>query len=139
VMVMVQNAWRRGVVVGIDGSQEGLHAFDWAVTIADRHRTRLLAVFAQAVPVEPIAPVAAFSLESLRGEAEVIVRDARQRHPRRPPGGREIEATVSIGPADAVMMDLSRAVDLIVVGQHGAGGHRGGLGSVSAAVTARAH
>ncbi|KLN34342.1 universal stress protein [Cellulosimicrobium cellulans] len=135
----MSDTWSRGVVVGIDGSPEAFHAFDWAVAVADRHHARLRAVHAQSVPVGPIVPVPAYIPEALDAEVDAILRRALGRANPRPPGATDIEATVSIGPAAAVLVEFSRDADLVVVGQRGSGEDQGGLGSVSAATAARAH
>jgi nucleotide-binding universal stress UspA family protein len=131
--------WTRGVVVGIDGSAESMHAFDWALAAADRHDVPLRAVHAQAVPVGPIAPVPAYDAEALDAEAETILRHALERVGARPDGAEKVEATVRVGQPASVLVELSRDADLVVVGRRGAGGRHQRLGSVSSATAARAH
>ncbi len=130
--------WTRGVVVGIDGSPEGMHAFDWALAAADRHDVPLRAVHVQTVPVGPIVPVPAYDAAALDAEAETILRHATERVGARPDGAEKVDVSVRVGQPATVLAELSREADLVVVGRRGAGRRHQRLGSVSSATAARA-
>lgn len=140
----MHEAWSRGVVVGVDGSPEASHAFDWAVAAADRHHAQLRAVHARRTPVGQVVPrpardpVRADDASSADAESDAVLRRALGRACPRPDGARAIEATTSVGPAVEVLVELSYDADLVVVGRRGSGGGRLEPGSVSAATAARA-
>lgn len=131
--------WSRGVVVGIDGSPESMHAVDWALAAADRHQVPLRAVHAQTVPVGPVVPVPAYDAEVLDAEAEAILRRALEQVEPRPDDAEKVDVTVRVGQPASVLVEESRDADLVVVGRRGAGGRLHRMGSVSSATAARAH
>jgi nucleotide-binding universal stress UspA family protein len=45
--------WHRGIVVGVDGSDESLAALDWAAHSADLHDARLTIVTTYLAPPDP--------------------------------------------------------------------------------------
>jgi nucleotide-binding universal stress UspA family protein len=104
------------VVVGVDGSDEARRALEWALAEA---RTR----------GAPVRVVLAYTDESSRGEAELIVNaevsscDA---------AGLEVQQEAVAGAPVRVLLEASRDADLLVVGSRGRHGFPGLLlGSVS--------
>ena len=104
------------VVVGVDGSDEARRALEWALAEA---RTR----------GAPVRVVHAYTDESARGEAELIVNaevsscDA---------AGLEVQQRAVAGAPVRVLLEASRDADLLVVGSRGRHGFPGLLlGSVS--------
>ncbi|WP_278234737.1 universal stress protein [Isoptericola sp. AK164] len=137
-MIEKSEIWSRGVVVGVDGSPESYHAFDWALAAAARHHATLTVTHARTVPAGPVSPVPAYDPEQLRAEAQQVVDDALGRIRHDPQDMPEVRSAASIGAPDSVLTAYSRDVDLVVVGRRGAAGSRHALGSVSAATAAHA-
>ncbi|MCL1871433.1 MAG: universal stress protein [Promicromonosporaceae bacterium] len=132
--------WCRGVVVGVDGSEEGYRALDWAAAAADRHEARLSVVGTFVVPLSP-APVSALTNPGgLHAGADRAVARALQRVGPSRPGGRDVACDVVPGAAAHVLVQRSRIADLVVVGRRGLGAvDRVLAGSVSSAVAAMGH
>ncbi|GAA2234750.1 universal stress protein [Promicromonospora sukumoe] len=131
-------SWQRGIVVGMDGSEQSLAAMDWAVLAADRHGTRLTVLSAYAA-----LPVAAAALDTsiadLRSEACNAVEHAVARLGRARPGGHTVEQQIVHGDPAYMLAQRSRTADLVVVGSRGLGAlDRVVLGSVSGTLAATA-
>ncbi|MDO8145279.1 MULTISPECIES: universal stress protein [unclassified Isoptericola] len=137
-MIEKSEIWSRGVVVGVDGSHESYHAFDWALAAAERHHATLTVTHARTVPAGPISPVPAYDPELLRDEGERILSEVLSRVGPRREGAPPVRSAPSVGAADAVLAGYSRDVDLVVVGRRGRSETRHALGSVSAATAAHA-
>lgn len=131
----------RGIVVGVDGSDQSHCALVWAAQEAQKRRTPLHVITAYTVPV-----FAASSMDAgyatlddavIREGAEAVLEQAVEKLDGY---GVEVHATVETGDAAGVLLELSEEAELVVVGTRGRGGFMGRLlGSVSSAVPAHAH
>ncbi|GAB2461005.1 universal stress protein [Xylanimonas ulmi] len=132
--------WCQGVVVGVDGSQEGYQALDWAAAAADRHDARLTVVGTYVVPLAPVPAGGLLIPDSLHAGADQAVDRALARLGPHRPGGRTPSTELVPGAAAHVLVQRSRHADLVVVGRRGLGAvSRALAGSVSSAVAAMAH
>ncbi|HEX2247551.1 MAG TPA: universal stress protein, partial [Arthrobacter sp.] len=130
----------RGIVVGVDGSDQSHCALVWAAQEAQKRRTPLHVITAYTVPV-----FAASSMDAgyatlddavIREGAEAVLQQAVEKLDNY---GIEVHATVETGDAAGVLLELSEEAELVVVGTRGRGGFMGRLlGSVSSAVPAHA-
>jgi nucleotide-binding universal stress UspA family protein len=128
--------WYRGIVVGVDGSDESLAALDWAVRAADLHDARLTVITTYTTPITP-DPGLGNPVAQVRDDAEHAARAARARIGARRPGNRDVEVLVLPGSASFVLSQRSRTCDLVVVGRRGLGRlDRVLLGSTSSALAA---
>jgi nucleotide-binding universal stress UspA family protein len=138
------------VVVGVDGSQQGLAAVEQAVRIAvARNRpVRLVHAFtwplAYPAPATPLGPVPmppdpyGVPDAAARQAADRVVTEA-EAHARRCDARVRATAVVVDGSAAAVLIGESGHADLLVVGHRGVGGFAGLLlGSVAVQVAAHA-
>jgi nucleotide-binding universal stress UspA family protein len=138
VVVVRDDATRDGrVVVGVDGSETGAKAIDFAFEYAARHQRDLLAVHAWAdLPVDALAPLREwdYNWNQVRGESDALIARCLAGHHERHPDV-HVERVVSFdGPAHA-LLDAAKDAALLVVGSHGRGLlRRALLGSVSHAV-----
>lgn len=127
------------VVVGIDGSENSLRAFDHAVTIAAARDAVLEVVAAYTEPGYGYTPEAA--AVSRYGEARELARAAVEQTvaaAELDPG--KVDTTVVEGDAAEALINASAHAQLTVVGKRGRGRLAGRfLGSVSAAVAAHGH
>jgi nucleotide-binding universal stress UspA family protein len=121
------------IVVGIDGSEDGRHALDWAAAEARVRDARLTVVHAW-LPPQPIssfgpmiAPIDVSEFEVsaraiLDAELDALPRDV----------GVPVESVLARGYAPAMLLREAEGADLLVVGSRGRGGFKGLLvGSVS--------
>ena len=132
-----------GIVVGVDGSQGGQKALDWALAEAQLRRASLRVVHAWMLPLiealpEPWvvgSPSVGPSTDEVRNHVEAAARDvlsasvdrARSTAPELEIAGELVE-----GRAAVALLDAARDADLLVVGSRGRGGFAGLLlGSVS--------
>ncbi|MFC8796627.1 universal stress protein [Promicromonospora sp. NPDC057138] len=130
--------WYRGIVVGVDGSDESLAAVDWAARAADLHDARLTVVATYALPITP-DPGIGDIIGEIRDEAHRAARVAYERVGPRRPGHRDVEQIVVPGSAAHVLSERSGSCDLVVVGRRGLGTlDRLLLGSTSSALAASA-
>lgn len=130
---------QRPVVVGIDGSDSSTAAFAHGAWEAHRLGVPLRLVFAHSATVPyglmGLAPDPELLTAAPEGATELVsdlAAQARQAYP-----GLHVEPTVEPGGAGAVLVEQSRAAQLVVVGCRGLGGFSGlMLGSVGLQLTA---
>jgi len=124
---------RPTIVVGIDGSRDGLLALDWAADLAARRRWAVRAVHV-ADDDRPAQPLVAAPL--IEDSAEVL-EDAADELDRIGFTGATLE--IRHGHAAEVLLDLARGARLLVIGRRGGGGFAElTLGSTSQVCTALA-
>ncbi|MCF4123115.1 universal stress protein [Antribacter sp. KLBMP9083] len=134
------SGWYRGVVVGVDGSEESMGALDWAARTADRHDARLTVLSAYTPPHMTVMPEAVRHLAEARDEAQLAVDRAVARLGGARPGSRDVARTIAQGAAAHVLAQESRYCDLVVVGRRGLGLWDSALlGSVPSTLAAGAH
>lgn len=130
----------RGIVVGVDGSDQSLCALIWAAKEAHRRRTPLHLVTAYTVPIFAASGLdggyATVDDAVIREGAESVLRQAAAKIS---DYDIDVHASVETGDAAGVLQELSGAAELMVVGSRGRGGFIGRLlGSVSSALPAHA-
>lgn len=122
------------IVVGVDGSEEALHALRWAVALARDVGAEVEVVTAyHYTPVgigSPwVAPVPMISQHDMQAAAQDVLDDAVARADA---ADVVVERTVAEGSAAQRLKDRAEDADLLVVGSRGFGGFAGLLlGSVS--------
>jgi nucleotide-binding universal stress UspA family protein len=118
------------VVVGFDGSDNGLSAVRWAARYAGQAGA-VLRILCAWLPPTPMVPVLVDHRQEGRERAEGHTQSARQTAAQSVPGI-TIETAVVEAPPTQALMDASGEADTLVVGRRGLGGVRGLLvGSVS--------
>lgn len=130
----------RGIVVGVDGSDQSVCALIWAAKEAQRRRAPLHLVTAYTVPIFAASGLdggyATVDDAVIRDGAETVLRQAAARVA---DYDVEVHASVETGDAAGVLLELSEEAELMVVGSRGRGGFMGRLlGSVSSALPAHA-
>jgi nucleotide-binding universal stress UspA family protein len=123
-----------GIVVGVDGSDESLHALRWALEEARSRGAKLTVIYAWVYPHLPppgFAPPVQVDMGGLQLGAEALL-DAAVSEVVGPDAGVECERAAVQGTAAAVLVEAAEDADLLVVGSRGLGGFTGLLlGSVS--------
>jgi nucleotide-binding universal stress UspA family protein len=124
------------IVVGVDGSDGGAAALDFAAAEAALRKTGLRIVSAWEVPAAVYGggftpPMDAGTLEAFGARAQQVADDAaaavKEQHP-----SLEVEAVAAAGQPADVLLDRSADAELVVVGRRGLGGFKTLLlGSVS--------
>ncbi|MGI5241027.1 universal stress protein [Dactylosporangium sp. CA-139066] len=129
------------VVVGVDGSDEGRFALEWAARDAAHRRRALRIVHAYVWPMmyAPVAvPVPAPYETGLQEAAAEILRDATERAQAVAPG-LAIETDMPVQQPAAALIAAAEPASIVVVGNRGRGGFSGlMLGSVGVALAAHA-
>lgn len=128
----------RGIVVGVDGSDQSMCALVWAAQEAERRRTPLHLVTAYTVPIFAASGLdggyATVDDTVIREGAETVLNQASAKVA---DYDIEIHASVETGDAAGALLEQSENAELIVVGSRGKGGFFGRLlGSVSSALPA---
>jgi nucleotide-binding universal stress UspA family protein len=125
-----------GIVVGIDGSEGSMLAFEWAAKEAHVRRAPLTVVLAWQLPTSVFAGagwvgVGAELIEDLRKLAEQRLEESVAALASNLQG-LEVSRKVAEGPAAAALVEAAKGAELLVVGTRGHGGFAGLLlGSVS--------
>jgi nucleotide-binding universal stress UspA family protein len=124
------------VVVGVDGSDSGRQALDWAVEEATRRRLPLHLLFAWSsdYAAETVAPMVPSIEEDCRSILEAAAADARTVSP-----GVEVRTSTVHAQAASALIAASRHADTVVVGSRGFGRVQSSfLGSTSMQIAAHA-
>ncbi len=129
------------VLVGVDGSAASLHALDWAAAHARTHGWGVQVVCTYALPSFTAASLdggyAALDDTAIQEGAKAVLAEATQRVSG---AGVPVTAKVLTGDAAGVLVEMSHAVRLAVVGTRGRGGFADRLlGTVSSALPAHAY
>ncbi|WP_306369760.1 universal stress protein [Nocardiopsis sp. CC223A] len=129
------------VVVGIDGSDNGRAALEWAAAEADRRGVPLRVVHALGMPLIVSAyggPARFEPTEEIRGQATEVLQDA-VAHVAEARPGVPAETITALEEAPLALLRQSRPHDLLVVGTRGMGTVKSMfVGSVSVRVAAQA-
>jgi nucleotide-binding universal stress UspA family protein len=131
-MTSTSQRWR--IVVGIDGSDEAIHALSWArdeavLRDADLH---VLHAWMLPVPTSELAAMVPTDTDVFEQAAEDVVTDALARIGHVAADGPRITTTAERGHAPTVLLEHGADADLLVVGSRGRGGFTGLLlGSIS--------
>ncbi|MCD4548998.1 universal stress protein [Schaalia sp. lx-260] len=130
------------VLVGVDGSKESLDAASWATARALRTGARIHLMCTYAVASYSAAALdAGYTViddDALRRGAQQVVDEAMEYVRER--GAQHVSSSVEAGDPAGILVEMSREVDLIVVGSRGRGGFADRLlGTVSASLPAHAH
>lgn len=130
------------VLVGVDGSPQSGAALTYAVAEATRRGARLrvvstyfpeYSVHGRTEPLSASEPAIEVDVEA---QARRMVEEALAGDVAAPP----VDIVVAAGPAAGVLIDMSREVDVLVVGHRGRGGFASMvLGSVSLHTVLHAH
>lgn len=130
------------ILAGADGSNESLVAVAWAADRAARTGAQLHIISTYAMASYSAAALdggyAVLDEEALRRGAEEVTHEAEQAAKKAHP---DLNVTTSAEPGDAasVLVEMSREVDMVVVGSRGKGGLADRLlGTVSSALPAHA-
>lgn len=127
------------LVVGIDGSEHGVRALDWAAAAAaDRHwPVRLVNVFELYMPISRSAPVSFNAIDPVRVSAQQL-EDARLHVEQRWPSV-EVSVVSREGATTAILLDEAAGGRMLVLGRRGIGRFIALLaGSTSLACASRA-
>lgn len=130
------------VLVGVDGSTQSLAAVKWAADRAVRTGCRLHLLCTYALASYSSATLdggfSALDDEALKRGAQQVVDDASALAHKR--GARHVSSSVEPGDPAGVLIEMTKEVDLVVVGSRGGGGFTDRLlGTVSSALPAHAH
>lgn len=131
------------IVVGVDGSESSRVALRWAYEEAAHHGASLTVLAAWHTPTLPISPPAAVLEEGYetlpRGSAFEMLDELVGALEERTPAV-DVRTSVEEGSPAEVLIERSKACDLLVVGSRGHGGFSGMLlGSVTHHLVAHAH
>ncbi len=136
---------RNAILVGVDGSRAALGAVRWAARDATLRNAPLALVHVIDAPMPgwfQVTALAEFSEWQDRRAREFVELAIKAAEESAGEGGRaQIEGQVVYSATVPTLVDLSKTVELVVVGHRGHGGvpARGLLGSVSSALVYHAH
>lgn len=130
------------ILVGVDGSKESLAAVEWAADRAIRAQAQLHVMCTYAIASYAAAALdggyAVLDDEALRRGAQQIVDEAVKVAQAR--GAVDAHGVVRPGDPAGILIEMSREVDLVVIGSRGGGGFADRLlGTVSSALPAHTH
>jgi nucleotide-binding universal stress UspA family protein len=126
------------IVVGVDGSDDGRRALDWAIEEAKRRDLSLLLVHGVEVTMASASPYGTgIVLEQLEQAAQdVLAEEAAYARA----SGVPVTMRLEVGSAAYALIEASHGAAMVVVGTRGHGGFAGMLlGSVSTACVHHAH
>ena len=115
---------RKSIVVGYDGSPEGLSALEWSLDSARLRRLPVIAVHASAPAIPPLAAGGGYwrvDEAKLREAGERVLAEA-TRHAAAHAPEVEFSSQLVAAPAVAALMDASAGAELLVVGARGMDG-----------------
>ena len=131
------------IVVGVDGSDSSREALRWAYDEAAHHGASITAVAAWHLPALPMtpgygsAPPEGYVSQPKQDALDLLERFVRDLDVREP--AVDVRTAVEEGNPAAVLIELSKEADLVVLGSRGHGGFKGMLlGSVSHNLVAHA-
>ncbi|WP_034284628.1 universal stress protein [Schaalia suimastitidis] len=129
------------ILVGVDGSTESLAATSWAADRAKRAGARLHIICTYAIASYSAAALdggyTALDDQALKRGAEQVVDEAVEHAKKR--GAPTVSGSVEPGDPAAILVEMSKEVDMVVVGSRGRGGFADRLlGTVSSALPAHA-
>ena len=116
------------ILVPTDFSDFSKPAMQYGCAIAARFGAELHLLHVVADPAMLVPEAAAFSVEAMQAQSEVLVEDAKAALQKLPPDnwedGKPIFRDVRVGPAFMEIIDYARekSIDLIVIGTHGRSG-----------------
>jgi nucleotide-binding universal stress UspA family protein len=122
------------IVVGVDGSEHGNRALDWAINEASLRGARLRLVAAWHIPLSVYSGPGYVPAVGSRESFEELARETADAAVKRAgDAGVKAESLVREGQAAEVLVEEAASADMLVVGSRGHGGFSGLLlGSVSA-------
>lgn len=122
---------RRRIVVGVDGSDAGLKALDWAIGEARRWPAVIDVVTAWTFPMVEGYAISHPVADVERGARDTVTEAMSQVAESAPEV--DVRGETADGEAGPILVDAAKGADLLVVGARGIGGlERFFLGSVSA-------
>lgn len=129
---------KQRIVVGVDGSQESLHAVRWAADRAKLSNWELEILCAYALPSYTAASLeggqGVVNDDSIRESAQAVVNEAAEHIADR---GLDVITTIEPGDPTGILVKKSKEVQMLVVGTRGGGGFADRLlGAVSASIPA---
>ncbi|MFW0109347.1 universal stress protein [Rothia sp. P13129] len=129
------------IVVGIDGSEQSYGALRWAVNEARRRGTPVRLVTAYSLPIfTGTGFEAGYSVVDEQALREGVAQILDEAYSRVDTTGVELRATVETGDATAILVELSKRAELVVVGSRSHGSFLGRLlGTVSVSLPAHSH
>ncbi len=135
---MSEQDMKRTIVVGVDGSDDGKRALEWALDMARDRGMKLLLVNGIDVGMSAADPYGGgYVLEQLQSVGRLALDSAAALAAEQ---GIETETRLEVGSAAYALVEASRGAEMLVVGSRGHGGFAGLLlGSVSTACVHHAH
>lgn len=129
------------IIVGIDGSEQSYGALRWAVHEAEVRKVPVRLVTAYSLPVFTGTGFdAGYSMVDEKALTDGVAQILDEAYSRVGETDVELRATVETGDATAVLLELSKKAELMVVGSRSHGGFIGRLlGTVSTSLPAHSH